>query len=124
MPLLDADVVRFLYGLPPALLVNGGRAKALAREAVAWRLPSFGGHWPRTVSGTAYYRRLIQRELPLAWREAGGVPCLAELGIVDESRLAQLLETGKPPPGAGSIWSVINLDVWLRAQLEARSVGS
>ena len=121
MPLLDADVVRFLYRLPPDLLVRGGRAKALARDVVAQRLPSFDGGWPRTVSGRTYYPRLIQRELPLAWRAAGGTPCLAELGIVDESKVARLIDTGSSTSDAESIWSATNLDVWLRSQLEARS---
>jgi len=123
MPLLDADVVRFLYRLPPDLLVHGGRAKALAREVVAQRLPSFGGSWPRTVSGDTFYPRLVAREVPLAWREAGGTPCLGELGIMDESKVARLMEDGSATPDAGLIWSATNLDVWLRSQLDGAGRG-
>lgn len=117
MPLLDADVVRFLYRLPPDLLVNGGRAKALARDVVAKRLPSFGQGWPRTVSGDRYYGRLIEQEAPLAWRDAGGTPFLAELGVVDESELERLVQLESSPRG---IWSATNMDVWLRS-VSARS---
>lgn len=118
MPLLDADLVRFLYRLPPDLLLHNGRAKALSREVVARHLPSFGRGWPRTVSGHTFYPHLVQRELPLAWRDAGGTPCLAQLGVVDESKVARLIETGASTPESGSIWSATNLDVWLRSQLE------
>jgi asparagine synthase (glutamine-hydrolysing) len=126
MPLLDADIVRFLYRLPPDLLVHGGCAKALARQVVARRLPSFGGGWPRTVSGHTFYPHLVQRELPLAWGDAGGMPCLAQLGVVDESKVARLVGTGASTSESASIWSATNLDVWLRSQLdgalEARGV--
>jgi len=116
MPLLDADVVRFVYRLPPGLLVHGGRAKALARDVVAERLPSFGGRWPRTVSGDGYYGALIGREAPAAWRTAGGTPCLEDVGVVDGARLGQLVANGSSPHG---LWSATNLDVWLRASLAA-----
>ena len=116
MPMLDADVVRFVYGLPPGLLVHGGRAKALARDLVSEQLPSFRGRWPRTVNGDRFYGALIRREATAAWRAAGGTPFLAELGVVDAAHLARLVEGESPPHG---IWSATNVDVWLRACLGA-----
>jgi asparagine synthetase B (glutamine-hydrolysing) len=117
MPLLDAEVVRFLYRLPPALLLNGGRAKALARATIADRLPSFGGAWSRTVSGESYYANLIKREAPGAWRIAGGAQLLGEHGVVDEAAIRTALADGGSGIGMGQVWAVTNLDVWLRARL-------
>ncbi len=117
MPLLDAEVVRFLYRLPPALLLNGGRAKALARATIADRLPSFGGAWSRTVSGESYYTSLITREAPGAWRIAGGAQLLGELGVVDEVVVRTALADGGSGIGMGQVWAATNLDVWLRARL-------
>jgi hypothetical protein len=120
MPLLDADLVEFLYRLPARLLVDGGRAKALAREVVARRLPSFGGNWPRTVSGYAYYRRLIEQEASLAWREAEGIHRLGDLGVVDEQVVTRLAREGSSSPDIRWLWPVTNLDVWLRSRTGAK----
>jgi asparagine synthase (glutamine-hydrolysing) len=111
-PLLDAAVVEFLHRLPPDLLVRDGRAKALARAVVADRLPSFGGRWPRTVSGDRFFHRLIERESMPAWRSAGGTPFLAQVGIVDDAELRRRVEDGESPAW---LWPATNLDVWLRA---------
>ena len=119
MPLLDATLVEFVYRLPIHLLIEGGRAKALARHVVAGRLPSFAGRWPRTVSGEAYYGGLCVREAPGAWRRAGGAPLLGALGLVDEPHVARLIERGLSVHDAWLVWSVTNLDVWLRCRLDA-----
>ena len=118
MPLLDADVVRFLHRLPVDRLVDGGQAKALARPLVTKRLPRFAAAWSRTVSGARYYGNLIERETPLAWRKAGGTPYLGGLGVVDETAVQQLMDAGSQTTG---IWPVTNLDVWLRASLGTSS---
>jgi asparagine synthase (glutamine-hydrolysing) len=115
MPLLDQEVVRYLYRLPPELLVSGGRAKALARATIAERLPSFGGGWGRTVSGVSYYGNLIARELPAAWAETGGPQLLADLGVVDADALGDAVRRGDGV--AAAAWGSLNLDVWLRARL-------
>jgi asparagine synthetase B (glutamine-hydrolysing) len=121
MPLLDADVVRFLHRLPPELLVHDGRAKALGLAVVSRRLPSFGGSWPRTVSGDHFFPGLIRRESVAAWRHAGGTPFLAEAGIVDEAELTRQIEGGSSPAW---LWPATNVDVWLRATLgESPSLG-
>lgn len=112
MPLLDTDLVRFLYRLPPELLLDGGHAKALARHVVAPRVPTFGAGWPRTVTGDRYFRPLIERETPQAWHEAGGTPLLADLGIVDESTVTRLVHDGSSPRW---LWPTTNVDAWLRS---------
>ena len=121
MPFLDADVVRFLYRLPPDLLVHGGHAKALARHVVAQRVPTFGASWPRTVTGDSYFRALIERETPRAWREAGGTPYLADLGIVDESSVRRLVREGSSPSW---LWPATNVDAWLRSCLGAEPISA
>ncbi len=119
MPLLDADLVRFLYRLPPDLLVHGGHAKALARHVVAPRAPTFAASWPRTANGDRYFRALIGRETPRAWREAGGTPLLADLGIVDEPTVTRLVNDGSSPRW---LWPATNVDAWLRSCLRVEPV--
>ena len=68
-PLLDADVVAFLYSVPSGRLVANGRAKALAAELVGPRVPQFARAWPRTVYGDSLWRGALASEAKTAWPE-------------------------------------------------------
>lgn len=116
-PLLDSDVVEFLYQLDPRRLIAGGRAKSLARDVLAKHLPRFSGTWPRTVYGNSFWFTTLAAEAPAAWSEApDAAGRLAELGLVDAGRASALL-AGAQPPGPDDLvaaWRALSLGRWLR----------
>src|SRR5205823_4157210 len=82
-PLLDADLVDFLWRVPPELLDRGGRSKGLVRETLARRFPKLGFERHRKVNATAFFRNQVLSQAEAARHELGGVPALSELGVVD-----------------------------------------
>jgi hypothetical protein len=119
-PFWDADVVDFLYRIPPALLNRGGRTKGLVRGTLARRFPGLGFERQRKLVLFNFYRDRVLTEGPAAWREMGGVPSLSELGLVDASRLHEnvtAIFSGRRLQQFARIWDVLNLETWLRPRL-------
>jgi asparagine synthetase B (glutamine-hydrolysing) len=118
-PFWDADIVELLYRTPPFLLLQGGRNKSLVRDALARRFPSLGFEQHRKVEATTFYASLIYRNGSEIWQQLGGVRTLADLGIVDESSLRPVVErllTGRREGrNAHRVWTVLNLETWVRA---------
>jgi asparagine synthetase B (glutamine-hydrolysing) len=119
-PFLDADLVDFLYRTPPNLLSRGGRSKGLVRESLARRFPALGFERQRKIAGTTYARFVMQGQTSNIWRQMGGVPALAELGVVDGDGFERhVVEASDPGYLDGfHIWDMLNLEAWLRSQLE------
>ena len=87
-PYLDPDLVQLLYGVSPRALTKGGLTKGLVREAIARRFPKLGFERQRKVNATNFFRGLLQREGPAAWRSIGGTRALSDLGLVQSSAFA------------------------------------
>jgi asparagine synthase (glutamine-hydrolysing) len=122
-PFLDPDLVAFLYGIPPEVLIRGGRTKWLARATLERRLPGLVSHWPRAVYADPFWLSLMAREGPLVWRHLGGVPALAELGLVHPGRFASAVERAFSTTsfaGATQVWAAWTLETWLRARISPR----
>jgi asparagine synthase (glutamine-hydrolysing) len=118
-PFLDSDLVEFLYRTPPELLNRGGRSKGLVRGALARRLPELGFDVQKKVIATEFTRELMARETLPAWREAGGIPSLIEIGAVDGARVDELLQrlsTSASLPDRLKLWDLLSSDVWFRAK--------
>jgi asparagine synthase (glutamine-hydrolysing) len=118
-PFWDVDVVEFLTRTPPEVLNRGGRSKGIVRETVAKRFPDLGFERQRKVIALDFSRSLFVEEGGRAWRASGGVPALAEAGIVDPDRANRAVEASlRDPRGRDSdrIWDLLACETWLRAQ--------
>jgi hypothetical protein len=116
-PFMDADLIEFLLSLPERALIRGGRAKALARDYLAPDFPFVEG-WPPKALGDPVVKALVESEGRQAWRQLGGAPTLAALGVVDEAHLDALLDDPRlesPLPHASMLWDVMSLEAWLRS---------
>jgi hypothetical protein len=117
-PVLDPDLVQFLYGLPNALLNLRGQGKGLPRETVRRR----AGEEPVALIGIAwlddFLASLVRDGVPAALETFGGLRCLSELGIIDEREFAQELRGS----GLGrkmsyyQAWQTLACEAWLRAR--------
>jgi asparagine synthase (glutamine-hydrolysing) len=117
-PLLDPDLAEFLYHVPPRVLIRGGQPKWLARATLTRRLPSLVRDWPKPVFADTFWLSVIAAEGPVAWRRLGGVPRLAELGVVDPNEFAFAVENAFSSGNffkTTQVWSAWMLEVWLRA---------
>jgi len=116
-PLLDPDLLTFLYHVPPDVLIHHGEAKWLARATLGDRIPNLVRDWPKPVYADRFWLSVMAREGPEVWRRLGGVPMLAELGLVDARRFdsaAQRAFSGTSFPAATQVWTAWTLETWLR----------
>ncbi len=90
-PYWDAQLVAFLYRVPPKLLNRGGRSKGLVRDAVARRFPGLGFERQRKVGATGFVRSVLRTEGVRAWESLGGATALVDSGVVEGSLLQEHL---------------------------------
>lgn len=117
-PFLDADLVDWLYRIPPELLNRGGRSKGILREMAARKFPNLGFERQKKVIATNFFLKTCLLEEAAAWESVGGTPALADLGIVDSKSLAATVSdilTNKQERRAYRIWDVLNSEVWLQS---------
>jgi asparagine synthase (glutamine-hydrolysing) len=117
-PLLDPDLIQFLYDLSPRVLLRGGWTKWLARATLERRLPALAPRWPKAVYADRFWRSLMAREGPAAWRHLGGVSTLSELGLVDPDRFESAVESAFSTgdfPTTRQVWRTCMLEAWLRS---------
>jgi asparagine synthetase B (glutamine-hydrolysing) len=119
-PYWDADVVELLYRTPPAILSEGGLAKGILHHLLREVSPGFA--IPRQNKGALapLYVNRVGPEAGNAWRAMGGVPALADLGLVEpgrlEARVQQILRGARPPRELWLIPHVLSVEAWVRGQ--------
>lgn len=116
-PYWDADLVDLLFRLRPSALTSGGRSKGLVRETLSRRFPALGFERQRKLSGTQFYRAIMEKEGPGVLDAVGGFEALDGLGVVD-GRAALAAARGafaRPPRVWAQVWNVVNLEAWARA---------
>jgi hypothetical protein len=118
-PLLDPDLVDFLYRTPPRLLDHGGRAKGLVRTRLSRRFPELGFERQKKVAATSYSRTVMQREVAAEWNRSGGIPALAELGVASSEHIGPVLARAVEGDYLSQfrVWDALNLESWLRSHL-------
>jgi asparagine synthetase B (glutamine-hydrolysing) len=120
-PYWDADLLELLYRTPPQLLNRGGRSKGLIRDALGRRFPTLGFERQRKVTALRFATSLLLSGTATAWPSLGGVPTLAEAGVVDPTGVERAVEgfltAGADPRSMQSVWDIVNLEVWLRSRL-------
>ncbi len=118
MPFWDAAVVDCLGRMPPAVLNRGGRSKGLVRQMLERRCPGLGFAHQRKVDAGETFLEIVRTQGPVAWEQLGGAPALADLGVVDGSRVGSLVTVGLEsarPREVYRLWEVLNLEAWVRA---------
>jgi asparagine synthase (glutamine-hydrolysing) len=117
-PYWDARIVDILYRTPPLLLLRGGLAKSLIRETMARRFPKLGLDRQKKRAGTAYFKAVLDREIPALWRANRDLSALADLGIVDvgaASAMADKSIASHFGTGLARTWNLVNVEAWVRA---------
>jgi hypothetical protein len=117
-PLLDSDLVDFLWRVPPELLDRGGRSKGLVRESLRRRFPELGFDRQRKVNATNFFQDNILEHCETARRELGGVPALTDLGLIDPHAWHQAYETirSRDRARAYRIWEVFSAEAWIQSR--------
>ena len=118
-PLMDVDLIRFLYHVPPELLSFGGRAKGLAQASLERRVATSVLPQLRAAFFEDYFQTVMLREGRRALAALGGVPILSGLGIADEKALHLAVDSSYAPRhlGYSHLWAILGLEAWLRARL-------
>jgi asparagine synthase (glutamine-hydrolysing) len=118
-PFLDAELVDFLYRVPPDLLNRGGRSKGLVRDELARRFPEVGFDRHKKVSAFSYGRDVVMREGERTWKELGGVPALAELGVIDADAFERMLPVflSEDSREWGTVTHVLTLEAWTQSRI-------
>jgi asparagine synthetase B (glutamine-hydrolysing) len=118
-PFWDAELVDFLFRIPPEVLNQPRPAKWLVRETVSRRFPGLGLDRQKKVAATGVFSSRLVREAPRLWEQMGGPRRLAEFGVVDRGRLetglSQLVGSGDVMK-LTTIWRIMNLENWARNQ--------
>jgi asparagine synthetase B (glutamine-hydrolysing) len=123
-PLLEPDVVAMLLNLAPGRLIDRGEAKRLAREVLAPRLPQLARSWPPTVYADCLWQRALRREGMSAWSGLGGMPRLAELGIIQPQLLGARIHSGQAATDrreAVQVCRALILEMWIASRILRRS---
>jgi hypothetical protein len=116
-PFWDADLVEFLYRIPPDLLNRGGRTKGLVRDMLARRFPEAGFERHRKITATGFFRSVLTREAGTAWEVMEGTPTLARMGLVEPRALENAIRahaSGHDPARVHRVWDVLNVESWTR----------
>lgn len=119
-PFWDADLARFLYEIPPEVLIRGGRSKGLIRDSLSRRFPELGFERQRKVSGTEALHDVLLQEAVGVYREIGGARALAELDLVDPGGLdahVAGLSTASTIHDTFPLWHVLSTEAWLRPRI-------
>jgi hypothetical protein len=118
-PFLDPDVIELLARVPPEVLNQGQRSKAIVRDALDRRFPELEFKQQRKVQGIPTLRRILRDEFDALWSSVGPPTALAELGVVDLDRLdAAIRETSRDE--RRPMWNFFmleSLEVFARARL-------
>jgi asparagine synthetase B (glutamine-hydrolysing) len=120
-PFWDADLVDFMYRVPPALLSEHGLTKSLVRWTLARRFPGLGFERQRKLVLYTFYKERLLAEGPAAWRKMGSASSLADLGIIDAPALDKAMAaifSGAATHQFPHIWDALNLEAWVRPRVE------
>ncbi len=115
-PFWDRPVVEFLLRTPPAVLMQGGRSKALVRKTLAERFPDAGYESHKKLNAVRFAESVYEQEGAGVWAGLGRAHKLAAMGVVDEelfhARLAHMRVSDSSPRHL--IWRGANTEHWAR----------
>jgi asparagine synthetase B (glutamine-hydrolysing) len=118
-PFLDPDVIGLLARVPPEVLSQGERSKAIVRGTLDRQFPGLAFKQQRKVQAIPTLERVLRDQFDALWSSVGPPRALAELGVVDLARLeVAIAETRRD--AYGSMWKFFMLEcleVFARARL-------
>lgn len=119
-PFLDPDLAALTWSLPPQLIRDQGREKAILREALADLLPASVYERTDKAEALALLHGGLSGSIESIRMIACGGP-LADLGIIRPSRLVAAIDRyiAGDHSLAPALWATISVDGWLRHQSEA-----
>lgn len=125
MPFYDRRVADLAWSRPPRELNCRWEQKVLLRHAMEGILPDrvIAARPRRTGTSDGYFRRAVQREFPRYAREALQGNRLADLGLVDPTRLSSAVDRWSDGDLTDELFLFVAICVefWLRAQDEVAS---
>ncbi len=86
-PFLDPDVIELLARVPPEVLSQGERSKAIVRGTLDRRFPGLAFKQQRKIQAIPTLQRILKDQFDALWASVGPPTALAELGVVDLARL-------------------------------------
>jgi asparagine synthase (glutamine-hydrolysing) len=116
VPLLDAGLARWAFGLPQELKVHGFRQKALFRAAVTPLLPHYIVDRPKQgfcPPVATWAEQLLHERVDVARGP------LVEAGLIDGKSTADLARNGQGDSFAA--WALGTLSAWSEQNLQAQS---
>lgn len=114
----DADLIEFLYRVPPSLLNRGGRSKGIVRADIARRFPDFGFATQRKLVSRDFFTERFFTELPAARRQLGDLEALSRLGLIDLMSVRAQIDEALAVTSATQvdiIWRLMSLEAWVRS---------
>jgi len=118
-PFLDPDVIGLLARVPPAVLSQGERSKAIVRGTLDRQFPGLAFKQQRKIQAIPTLERVLRDQFDALWASVGPPTALAELGVVDLPRLeAAIAETRRD--AYSPMWRFFmleSLEVFTRARL-------
>jgi asparagine synthase (glutamine-hydrolysing) len=117
-PYWDADLVEFLLRTPPRFILDGGRTKALVRQALARRFPDLGFAAQRKVLAERYFGLIMAKEGEAALARLDGFKSLADMGLVEHAALRRAFAEAAAQRARltfGRIWSAMSLASWVQS---------
>lgn len=113
MPLMDSDLVEFLYAEPAEEMVRNGHMKSMARDYLSSRIFPQGDRWPRAVHGTSLWRSELETSGEPTGHSLEDLQTLSALGIVDQQELSLGLATRGDRLDAFRMFHAVSLERWL-----------
>jgi asparagine synthetase B (glutamine-hydrolysing) len=118
-PYWQAEVVELLYRTAPEDLSAGGVAKGLVHRLIRRHLPDLPMPKQKKIGLASFFKERVRREMIASWRRLGGVTALAERGLVDASKVDDMVATVFADDTSNDVWRVLHLaciEAWLRAR--------
>lgn len=115
----DADLIEFVYRVPPRLLNQGGRSKGLVRSEVAKRFPDFGFATQKKLISRNFFVERFFDEVRPAIDELGGFKALEDAGVIDSMRIGAIVDEASSVRDATNvdrIWRLMSLEAWARTR--------
>lgn len=117
----DADLIEFLYRVPPHLLNQGGRSKGMVRTEVARRFPDFGFATQKKLISRDFFVERFFTEARPALAGLGGFTALTATGLVDEDTVGAVVDEALRVSDATRVdvlWRLMSLEAWARSHVD------
>jgi len=118
-PFLNHLLVEYCFRLPPDMLIRGGQAKWILRQAMKDRLPKgFTGHPKRHV--THPQREWLRSDLKQQVRDLIRSRSFRERPFFDPARVEHAYDRWVAGEGDNSffIWQWVNMEIWMRTFID------